>query len=150
MPPIRKALTRFSPWLAIVAVYLVLGLAGRTLLWARFGLEADVGTARLPHVLTGSFINDLVEAVKEQHQGLVGGDQGGEKINGQNGRLSVQVLIGERRQCVISNRLPYWEALGVSAEREKHGNGQWLGQYEGIGVSRSTALYSIGQEKRQA
>ena len=51
MPPIRKAVTRFSPWLTIVAVYLVLGLAGRTLLWARFGIEADVGASRLLYIL---------------------------------------------------------------------------------------------------
>ena len=37
MPSIRKSRTRFSPWLTIVAVYLVLGLAGRTILWFKFG-----------------------------------------------------------------------------------------------------------------
>ncbi len=63
MLTIRKALTRFSPWLTIVAVYLVLGLAGRTFLWARFGIEADVGASRLPYVLTAGFINDLVESL---------------------------------------------------------------------------------------
>ncbi len=63
MPPFRKALTRFSPWLTVVAVYMVLGLAGRTLLWARFGIEADVGASRLPYVLTAGFINDLVESL---------------------------------------------------------------------------------------
>ena len=62
MPPIRKALTRFSPWLTIVGVYLVLGLLSRTFLWAKFGIEADVGTARLPYILTAGFINDLVES----------------------------------------------------------------------------------------
>ena len=55
MPAIRKALTRFSPWLTIAAVYLVLGLAGRTFLWAKFGLEADVGATRLPYILTAGF-----------------------------------------------------------------------------------------------
>ena len=63
MPPLRNALTRFSPWLTVVAVYMVLGLAGRTLLWARFGIEADVGASRLPYVLTAGFINDLVESL---------------------------------------------------------------------------------------
>jgi len=63
MPPIRKALTRFSPWLTIVAVYMVLGLAGRAFLWARFGIEADVGAYRLPYILTAGFINDLVESL---------------------------------------------------------------------------------------
>ena len=63
MPPIRKAVTRFSPWLTIVAVYLVLGLAGRTLLWARFGIEADVGASRLLYILPAGCINDLVESL---------------------------------------------------------------------------------------
>lgn len=63
MPPIRKALTRFSPWLTIVAVYLVLGLFSRTFLWFKFGIEADVGASRLPYILTAGFINDLVESL---------------------------------------------------------------------------------------
>ena len=63
MPPIRKALGRFSPWLTVVAVYLVLGLAGRAFLWARFGLEADVGASRLPYILTAGCINDLIESL---------------------------------------------------------------------------------------
>ncbi len=63
MPPIRKALTRFSPWLTIVAVYMVLGLAGRVFLWARFGIGGDVGTSRLPYILTAGFINDLIESL---------------------------------------------------------------------------------------
>ena len=63
MPPTRKALTRFSPWLTLVAVYLVLGLLGRLFLWFKFGIEADVGTARLPYILTAGFINDLVESL---------------------------------------------------------------------------------------
>jgi phosphoglycerol transferase MdoB-like AlkP superfamily enzyme len=63
MPPIHKSLTRFSPWLTIVSVYLVLGLVGRIFLWVKFGLEADVGAARLPYILTAGFINDLVESL---------------------------------------------------------------------------------------
>ncbi len=63
MPPFRKALTRFSPWLTLVAVYMVLGLAGRAFLWARFGIGADVGTSRLPYVLAAGFINDLIESL---------------------------------------------------------------------------------------
>ncbi len=63
MLSIRKALSRFSPWLTIVAVYLVLGLAGRFFLWARFGLQADVGGSRLPFILAAGFINDLVESL---------------------------------------------------------------------------------------
>jgi phosphoglycerol transferase MdoB-like AlkP superfamily enzyme len=63
MPPIRTALARFSPWLTLVAVYVALGLAGRTLLWARFGIEADVAASRLPYILTAGFINDLIESL---------------------------------------------------------------------------------------
>jgi phosphoglycerol transferase MdoB-like AlkP superfamily enzyme len=63
MLPIRKAFARYSPWLTVVAVYLVLGLAGRTVLWSRFGMEADVGASRLPYVLTAGCVNDLVESL---------------------------------------------------------------------------------------
>ena len=63
MPPIRKALTRFSPWLTIVAVYLALGLFSRAFLWFKFGIEADVGASRLPYILAAGFINDLVESL---------------------------------------------------------------------------------------
>jgi phosphoglycerol transferase MdoB-like AlkP superfamily enzyme len=63
MPPFHKSRTRFSPWLTIVAVYLVLGLAGRTILWFKFGIEADVAASRLPYILTAGFINDLVESL---------------------------------------------------------------------------------------
>ncbi len=63
MLPIRKALTRFSPWLTIVAVYMVLGLTGRAFLWARFGIEADLGPSRLPYILAAGFINDMVESL---------------------------------------------------------------------------------------
>ena len=61
--PDPPSLTRFSPWLAIVAVYLVLGLVGRAILWARFGIEADVGAGRLPYIMTAGFINDLIESL---------------------------------------------------------------------------------------
>jgi phosphoglycerol transferase MdoB-like AlkP superfamily enzyme len=63
MPPIRKALTRFSPWLTIVGVYLALGLFSRAFLWFKFGIEADVGASRLPYILSAGFINDLVESL---------------------------------------------------------------------------------------
>ena len=63
MLSIRKVVARFSPWLTIVAVYLVLGLAGRTVLWARFGIEADVGATRLPYVLAAGLVNDVVESL---------------------------------------------------------------------------------------
>ncbi|MCX7053449.1 MAG: sulfatase-like hydrolase/transferase, partial [Proteobacteria bacterium] len=63
MPPLHRSLKRFSPWLTIVAVYLVLGLAGRTFLWFKFGIEADVAASRLPYILAAGFINDLVESL---------------------------------------------------------------------------------------
>ena len=78
MASIRNALSRFSPWLTIAAVYLALGLAGRTFLWVKFGLEADVGAARLPYILTAGFINDLgrepvpVRAVRALHPAAAG------------------------------------------------------------------------------
>ncbi len=59
----QKALRRFSPWLTLVAVYALLGLLGRAMLWARFGIEADVGPGRLPYVLVAGLVNDLVESL---------------------------------------------------------------------------------------
>jgi phosphoglycerol transferase MdoB-like AlkP superfamily enzyme len=58
-----KALRRFSPWLMLVAVYALLGLLGRVMLWARFGIEADVGPGQLPYVLAAGAVNDLVESL---------------------------------------------------------------------------------------
>ena len=58
-----KALRRFSPWFMLVAVYALLGLLGRSVLWARFGIEADVGPGRLPYVLGAGLVNDLVEGL---------------------------------------------------------------------------------------
>lgn len=58
-----KALRRFSPWLMLVAVYAALGFLGRVMLWARFGVEADVGAVRLPYVLGAGLVNDLVESL---------------------------------------------------------------------------------------
>jgi phosphoglycerol transferase MdoB-like AlkP superfamily enzyme len=63
MPSVRKALARFSPWLTLVAVYMALGLISRTLLWVKFGVPADVGSVRLPYVLTAGFLNDLIESL---------------------------------------------------------------------------------------
>lgn len=58
-----KALRRFSPWLMLVAVYAALGFLGRVMLWARFGVEADVGAVRLPYILGAGLVNDLVESL---------------------------------------------------------------------------------------
>jgi phosphoglycerol transferase MdoB-like AlkP superfamily enzyme len=58
-----RALRRFSPWLTLVAVYALLGLLGRVMLWARFGIEADVGPGQLPYVLAAGAVNDLVESL---------------------------------------------------------------------------------------
>ena len=63
MSLIRKVLPRFSSWLTLVGVYLALGSAGRLLLWAKFGLDADVGVSHLPLLLAGGFINDFVESL---------------------------------------------------------------------------------------
>lgn len=63
MSALRVARRRFSPWLALVAVYLVIGCIGRLVLWARFGPEADVGLSRLPYVLGTGLVNDLVESL---------------------------------------------------------------------------------------
>ncbi|MGL6223008.1 MAG: hypothetical protein ACRC6L_05435, partial [Steroidobacteraceae bacterium] len=51
------------PWFALVGVYLVLGLVGRVVLWARFGMEADVGLSRLPFLVAGGAANDLVQSL---------------------------------------------------------------------------------------
>ena len=59
----HKALRRFSPWLALVAIYAVLGSVGRLMLWFHFGLEADVGAGQLPYILTAGLVNDLVESL---------------------------------------------------------------------------------------
>ena len=58
-----RALRRFAPLLAIVAVYLVLGFITRLVLWARFGLDADVALMRLPWVMLAGTVNDFVESL---------------------------------------------------------------------------------------
>ena len=45
------------------AIYLLLGLLGRLVLWARFGLPSDVGPAQLPYIVLAGLVNDLVEAL---------------------------------------------------------------------------------------
>ena len=44
-------------------MYLGLGLIGRVVLWAKFGVEADVGLSRLPFLVAGGVANDLVESL---------------------------------------------------------------------------------------
>ena len=63
MSNIRNVLQRLTPWFALVGVYLALGLVGRVVLWARFGVEADVGLSRLPFLVTGGVANDIVESL---------------------------------------------------------------------------------------
>ncbi|MGI9245830.1 MAG: hypothetical protein ACR2I8_03890, partial [Steroidobacteraceae bacterium] len=58
---LKTAFRRYAPWGALVLVYVLLGLVGRVVLWARFGLEADVGASELPYVLGAGLLNDLVE-----------------------------------------------------------------------------------------
>ena len=57
------AIQRFAPWLLIVAVYLALGLIGRVVLWANFGVEADVAATRLPFLIGGGLLNDFVQSL---------------------------------------------------------------------------------------
>jgi phosphoglycerol transferase MdoB-like AlkP superfamily enzyme len=63
MSKILKVLQRFTPWFALVGVYLVLGLVGRVVLWARFGVEADVSLSHLPFLVAAGVANDLVESL---------------------------------------------------------------------------------------
>jgi phosphoglycerol transferase MdoB-like AlkP superfamily enzyme len=60
---ISRGLSRFRPWLTLAAVYVGLGFVGRIVLWARFGIEADVGIFRLPPVLAAGLVNDAVESL---------------------------------------------------------------------------------------
>lgn len=63
MSLILKGLTRFYPWLTLTLVYLALGMVGRLVLWARFGIEADVGISQLPYVAAAGSVNDAVESL---------------------------------------------------------------------------------------
>jgi phosphoglycerol transferase MdoB-like AlkP superfamily enzyme len=56
----RRARRRFAPFLAIVAVYLALGFVTRLVLWARFGLAADVTIRDVPWVILAGTLNDCV------------------------------------------------------------------------------------------
>ena len=59
----RRAARRYAPWLVLVLVYLVLGLATRLVLWGQFGLDADVAARRLPYILLAGLVNDTVESL---------------------------------------------------------------------------------------
>src|SRR5512137_178268 len=63
MSNFRQAIQRFMPWLTLVAVYLALGLIGRVVLWAKFGVEADVSATHLPFLVAGGLVNDLVQSL---------------------------------------------------------------------------------------
>ena len=63
MSSYRHVIQRFTPWLALVAVYLALGLLGRVVLWATFGVEADVSATHLPYLIAGGLVNDIVQAL---------------------------------------------------------------------------------------
>jgi phosphoglycerol transferase MdoB-like AlkP superfamily enzyme len=63
MSMLAKGLTRFRPCLGLVAAYLALGFVGRLVLWARFGIEADVGIAQLPNIVAAGLLNDAVTSL---------------------------------------------------------------------------------------
>ena len=66
MSLILKGLTRFYPWLTLTLVYLALGMVGRLVLWARFGIEADVAISQLPYVAAaGSDARTLPDLLEE-------------------------------------------------------------------------------------
>src|SRR5829696_7017126 len=58
-----NALPRFTPVVALATIYVVLGLVGRLVLWARFGTAADVAANQLPYILSAGLVNDLVQAL---------------------------------------------------------------------------------------
>ncbi|HXW10665.1 MAG TPA: sulfatase-like hydrolase/transferase [Steroidobacteraceae bacterium] len=54
---------RYRPWLLIVSVYLVIGLLTRLVLWARFGIDADVTPGHVPWIVGAGAVNDVIEAL---------------------------------------------------------------------------------------
>ena len=60
---LNRSVRRFAPWLALVAVYLVLGFASRLVLWGKFGLDADVSAVNLPFLMLAGLVNDFVESL---------------------------------------------------------------------------------------
>lgn len=63
MSRFQPAKQRFAPLLVLVAVYLALGLAGRVVLWANFGVEAGVAAAQVPWLMAGGLLNDFVQSL---------------------------------------------------------------------------------------
>jgi phosphoglycerol transferase MdoB-like AlkP superfamily enzyme len=57
------ALARFLPIPAFAALYLAMGLVTRIVLWARFGVAADVPATDLPALLLAGIVNDTVESL---------------------------------------------------------------------------------------
>ena len=64
-PPSKtpSAARRFAPALALAAFYVGLGLVVRIVLWARFGMAADVPATDLPLLLLAGAVNDAVESL---------------------------------------------------------------------------------------
>jgi phosphoglycerol transferase MdoB-like AlkP superfamily enzyme len=54
---------RFAPALALGIFYVCLGLVTRLVLWAKFGVAADVPVADLPLILLAGLLNDAVEGL---------------------------------------------------------------------------------------
>jgi phosphoglycerol transferase MdoB-like AlkP superfamily enzyme len=63
MSKFRPVIQRFVPLLALVAAYLALGLIGRLVLWAKFGVDADVAATHVPLLVAGGLMNDLVQSL---------------------------------------------------------------------------------------
>ncbi|MDH4104519.1 MAG: LTA synthase family protein [Gammaproteobacteria bacterium] len=63
MSRFRHLIQRFTPWLVLVSIYLALGLIGRVVLWAKFGVAADVGATHLPFLIGGGLVNDFVQSL---------------------------------------------------------------------------------------
>jgi phosphoglycerol transferase MdoB-like AlkP superfamily enzyme len=62
-PSLATAARRFVPAVSFALVCLLVGLATRLVLWAKFGTAADVPGTRLPVVLLAGLLNDAVETV---------------------------------------------------------------------------------------
>lgn len=60
---LNRSARRFAPWLSLVVVYLVLGFASRLILWAKFGLDADVSALSLPFLMFAGLLNDFAESL---------------------------------------------------------------------------------------
>lgn len=56
-------LSRFRPLLVLGAIYLLLSLGLRVVLWQKFGADADVSLSHLPLILAVGAVNDAVESL---------------------------------------------------------------------------------------